>query len=123
MLKSASIASSLLCAATVLVAAPLSTAAWAQDDAPPVTRSKKKKGKKKESAQTWLVGKPAGKAELKELDSVPYARAVDVFVAGEGNPYASIRIPDIINAGGMLVAMAEGATRIRTRGRMTLLSP
>ncbi|MBR2144957.1 MAG: exo-alpha-sialidase, partial [Akkermansia sp.] len=117
----ARISSFLLCAAAVLAAAPLFSEARAQDDTPPVTRSKKKKGKKKQSGQAWLVGKPAGKAELKELDSEPYSRGIDVFVAGEGNPYASIRIPDIINAGGILVAMAEGRYQNTDQGQNDLI--
>lgn len=47
----------------------------------------------------------AGAAE----EPTPYESSVTVFNAGEGNPYASIRIPSIINAGGnFLVALAEG---------------
>lgn len=117
----ARISSFLLCAAAVLAAAPHFSVARAQDDTPPVTRSKKKKGKKKQSGQAWLVGKPAGKAELKELDSEPYSRGIEVFVAGEGNPYASIRIPDIINAGGILVAMAEGRYQNTDQGQNDLI--
>ena len=47
----------------------------------------------------------AGAAE----EPAPYESSVTVFEAGVDNPYASIRIPSIINAGGkFLVALAEG---------------
>ncbi len=39
----------------------------------------------------------------------PCDKAVDVFVAGKGNPYASVRIPALISLGpNQLVAFAEG---------------
>ena len=47
------------------------------------------------------------KKEKKEEVS-PYEKAVDVFVPGKENPYAAIRIPCIVNAGGTLIAVAEG---------------
>lgn len=119
--------SSLLCAVTLLVAAPLVSApAFAQDEVAEKPAGKKKGKKKKargaaEAVASSLPGKPATKAELAALDSEPYGRAVDVFVAGEGNPYASIRIPDIINADGTLVAMAEGRYQDTDQGQNDLI--
>lgn len=118
------ISSLILCAATLLVAAPVSfTPAFAQDDfaeEQPVKKKGKKK-KKDKGAPSALPGKPASKAELATLDSEPYDRAVDVFVAGDDNPYASIRIPDIINANGTLVAMAEGRYQDTDQGQNDLI--
>lgn len=51
----------------------------------------------------------------------PSGRTVDVFVAGKGNPYKSIRIPVIINAGGTLVAMAEGRYSNADQGQNDLI--
>ncbi|MBR5331308.1 MAG: exo-alpha-sialidase [Akkermansia sp.] len=119
--------SSLLCAVTLLVAAPLVSApACAQDEVAEKPAGKKKGKKKKargaaEAVASSLPGKPATRAELAALDSEPYGRAVDVFVAGEGNPYASIRIPDIINANGTLVAMAEGRYQDTDQGQNDLI--
>lgn len=120
--------SSLLCAVTLLVAAPLVSAPACAQDEVAEKPAGKKKGKKKKArkageapAAATLPGKPATKAELTALDSEPYGRAVDVFVAGEGNPYASIRIPDIINADGTLVAMAEGRYQDTDQGQNDLI--
>ncbi len=119
--------SSLLCAVTLLVAAPLVSApACAQDEVAGKPAGKKKGKKKKargaaEAVASSLPGKAVTKAELAALDSEPYGRAVDVFVAGEGNPYASIRIPDIINADGTLVAMAEGRYQDTDQGQNDLI--
>ena len=119
--------SSLLCAVTLLVAAPLVSAlACAQDEVAEKPAGKKKGKKKKargaaEAVASSLPGKAVTKAELAALDSEPYGRAVDVFVAGEGNPYASIRIPDIINADGTLVAMAEGRYQDTDQGQNDLI--
>lgn len=119
--------SSLLCAVTFLVAAPLVSApAFAQDEVAGKPAGKKKGKKKKargaaEAVASSLPGKAVTKADLAALDSEPYGRAVDVFVAGEGNPYASIRIPDIINADGTLVAMAEGRYQDTDQGQNDLI--
>ena len=44
-----------------------------------------------------------------EKTGFPTDRAVTVFSAGEGNPYASIRIPALLSIGkGQLLAFAEG---------------
>lgn len=52
----------------------------------------------------------------------PVDRAVDVFVAGKGNEYKSIRIPCIVNAGGgLLVAVAEGRYENTDQGRNDLI--
>lgn len=89
MMKHSSI---ILCAATVMVAAPVYyMPPFAQEeivDLQPAKKKGKKKSAKKSAtdAATYLPGKPASKAELAALDSEPYSRAVDVFVAGEGNP-------------------------------------
>ncbi len=119
------VTSLLFCAAACWAVAQCSAPVWAQDDEPAPAKTKKGKKKKKKNekgtAGSWLPGKPAAKAELEELDSEPYSRAVDVFVAGEDNPYASIRIPDIINADGMLVAMAEGRYQNTDQGQNDLI--
>ncbi len=48
-------------------------------------------------------------AQEQEPAEYPLSRAVTVFSAGEGNPYASIRIPALVNIGkGKLMAIAEG---------------
>ena len=104
--KSFAVGTAALCAAALC--SPLS---WAQaDDAAPA-----------KSAAVSLPGKPATAEELAELNSEPYSRAVDVFVAGQGNPYTSIRIPDIINANGKLVAMAEGRYQDTDQGQNDLI--
>lgn len=46
-------------------------------------------------------------AKIKE-ESTPYEKAIGVFVPKQDNPYAAIRIPCIVNAGGTLIAVAEG---------------
>ncbi len=51
----------------------------------------------------------------------PHETGVDVFVAGKGNPYAAIRIPDIVKAGDMLVAMAEGRYANTDQGQNDLI--
>lgn len=52
----------------------------------------------------------------------PTDRAVTVFNAGEGNPYASIRIPALLSIGkGQLLAFAEGRYKNTDQGR-TILS-
>lgn len=102
--------------ATVVCSGPT----WAQDGERMPAKAKKVKQKQAEPRQ-GLPGKPVTDAELAELNSAPYSRAVDVFVAGEGNPYASIRIPDIINADGTLVAMAEGRYQDTDQGQNDLI--
>lgn len=77
------------CTAALLIAAPLATPAYG---AP-------KKGKAKTEKKA------------KSDSDLPYDNAVDVFVAKKGNPYVSIRIPDIISTGNLLVAAAEGRYR------------
>lgn len=57
----------------------------------------------------------------KAKSDIPYENAVDVFVAGNGNPYKSIRIPDIIKAGAMLVAVAEGRYSNSDQGQNDLI--
>ncbi len=52
---------------------------------------------------------------------VPYENAVEVFKAGEGNSYPSIRIPSIINANGMIIAAAEGRKRATDQGSNEIL--
>ncbi len=53
--------------------------------------------------------------------SAPHEHAVTVFQAGKGNAYKSIRIPDIVKAGNMLVAMAEGRYDNTDQGRNDLI--
>lgn len=60
----------------------------------------------------------------KDESNLPYENSVDVFVAGKGggSPYASIRIPSIINAGGkLLVAMAEGRYQNTDQGKNDII--
>ncbi len=101
-----------VCAAAFCAAALSSPLSWAQTDESEPAKSE---------GVVSLPGKPATAAELAALDSEPYSRAVDVFVAGQGNPYASIRIPDIINANGVLVAMAEGRYQDTDQGQNDLI--
>lgn len=57
-----------------------------------------------------------------EKTGFPTDRAVTVFSAGEGNPYASIRIPALLSIGkGQLLALLKDGTKIPTRGRTILL--
>ncbi len=51
----------------------------------------------------------------------PHERTVDVFVAGEGNEYKSIRIPDIVRAGELLIATAEGRYENTDQGRNDII--
>lgn len=56
-----------------------------------------------------------------EKTDFPTDKAVTVFSAGEGNPYASIRIPALLNIGkGQLLAFAEGRYKNTDQGRTTL---
>ncbi len=55
------------------------------------------------------------------LAKAPHERAVTVFEAGAGNAYQSIRIPDIVKAGNMLIAMAEGRYDNTDQGRNDLI--
>jgi len=77
------------CTAALLMAAPLATPAYG---APKKAKDKTEKKAKPDSDN-------------------PYDNAVDVFVAKKNNPYVSIRIPDIISTGNLLVAAAEGRYR------------
>lgn len=56
-------------------------------------------------------GKEKTEKKAKANSDDPYDNAVDVFVAKKDNPYVSIRIPDIISTGNLLVAAAEGRYR------------
>ncbi len=96
-LSAMKISSLILCAATLSFASPLSPIIPAANAAPATHAKAKNKGK------------------------APHERTVDVFVAGEGNEYKSIRIPDIIRAGKMLVAMAEGRYENTDQGRNDLI--
>lgn len=82
-----------LCMAAFLLVLPSAPVAWAEHSS-----------------------RSASKAEKS-----PSERGVDVFVAGKGNPYASIRIPCLINAGGILVAMAEGRYTNTDQGQNDLI--
>ncbi len=53
--------------------------------------------------------------------TAPHERAVTVFEAGKGNAYKSIRIPDVVKAGNMLVAIAEGRYDNTDQGRNDLI--
>ncbi len=68
------------------------------------------------TAQAKATAK-AHKATAKE----PHERVVTVFEAGQDNEYKSIRIPDIVNAGGTLVAIAEGRYDNTDQGRNDLI--
>lgn len=66
-----------------------------------------------------LVAAPRAAAEE---EKTPVESGVTVFEAGEGNPYASIRIPSIINVRGeMLVALAEGRYLNGDQGKNDLI--
>lgn len=55
-------------------------------------------------------------------EKTPYEEAVDVFVAGKGNPYKSIRIPCIICPDGKtLVAAAEGRYVATDQGKNDII--
>ncbi len=86
----------LLCTALMLAASPLSPII-STAEAKPATKAKSTKGKE------------------------PHERTVDVFVAGDGNEYKSIRIPDIVKAGKMLIAMAEGRYENTDQGKNDLI--
>ncbi len=81
----------ILCAAALLAASPLSPLA----------------------APAFAKGHAAAEA--------PHETGVDVFVAGQDNPYASIRIPCITRAGSMLIAMAEGRYANTDQGENDLI--
>lgn len=57
---------------------------------------------------TCLLALPTKAKGTDNLDSLPYEDAVEVFAAAKGGPHKSIRIPCIVNAGGTLIAVAEG---------------
>ncbi len=102
------LSSLLLCATALLAASPLSPLIPTAE-AKPAARSKennKDKDKEKKAA---------------DKHKAPHERTVDVFVAGDGNEYKSIRIPDIVRAGKTLVAMAEGRYENTDQGRNDLI--
>lgn len=65
--------------------------------------------------------KPKSSKSSKAKSDIPYENAVEVFVAGEGNPYKSIRIPDVIKAGNSLIAVAEGRYTNSDQGQNDLI--
>ncbi len=98
----------ILCAVAVLVALPM---------APPAMADAKAKTTQREKAQKKKKDKPSKfdpKADV-------YDNAVPVFQAGDGNPYVSIRIPCIVRAGKLLVAMAEGRYKDTDQGENDLI--
>lgn len=57
-----------------------------------------------------------------EKTGFPTDRAVTVFSAGEGNPYASIRIPALLSIGkGQLLAFAEGRYKNTDQGENDII--
>lgn len=71
------------------------------------------------SAAVALIAAPCAYAAE---ENAPIDHAVTVFNAGEGNPYKSIRIPSLINAGGkFLVALAEGRYNNADQGRNDII--
>lgn len=66
------------------------------------------------------AAKPAKAVKVDE-NATPFERAVDVFVPKDGNPYASIRIPTVVKAGGMIVALAEGRYQNTDQGQNDLI--
>ena len=73
---------------------------------------------------TWLamVCALALPVAAQSEEKTPYEEAVDVFVAGKGNPYKSIRIPCIISPDGKyLVAVAEGRYVATDQGKNDLI--
>ncbi len=93
------VSSLILCTAALLAASPLSPFIAVAEAAPAAKAAKAKKGKAKE----------------------PSENTVDVFVAGKDNPYKSIRIPDIVRAGKMLIAIAEGRYENTDQGKNDLI--
>lgn len=99
----------ILCAAAVLVALPMAPPAYGD--------SRKAKTSQRDKA------KKAKKPKITKFDpeATPYENAVPVFQAGDGNPYVSIRIPCVVKAGKMLVAMAEGRYKDSDQGENDLI--
>lgn len=61
-------------------------------------------------------------ASAQEETGYPCDKAVDVFSAGEGNPYSSIRIPAMISMGnGQLMAFAEGRYKNTDQGQNDII--
>lgn len=104
--------------AAMLAVLPLAPPAMAEGDTPTTAPQSKKKKKGRADRASGLSG---NFYRLADLESEPYSRGVIVFEAGKGNPYASIRIPDIINANGLLVAMAEGRYSNSDQGQNDLI--
>lgn len=99
----------ILCAAAVLVALPMAPPAYGDSRKAKTTqRDKAKKAKKPKTAKF-------------DPEATPYENAVPVFQAGDDNPYVSIRIPIVIKAGKMLVAMAEGRYKDTDQGENDLI--
>ncbi len=99
----------ILCAAAVLVALPMASPAYG--DSRKDKAEQREKGKKK---------KPARPGKF-DPQATPYENSVPVFQAGVDNPYVSIRIPIVIRAGKMLVAMAEGRYKDTDQGENDLI--
>lgn len=74
-------------------------------------------GAKDRTAQRDKQKKPA----KFDPEALPEENAVTVFKAGDGNPYVSIRIPCIVKAGKVLVAMAEGRYQNTDQGKNDLI--
>ncbi len=100
----------LICTAAGLAMVALAPCAYAQavglDEDPAPAKSDKKAKKTADSAHT----------------ATPYSEGVDVFVAGDDNPYTSIRIPCIIKAGKKLIAVAEGRYKDTDQGENDLIA-
>lgn len=98
----------ILCAVAVLVAFPMMPPAFAD-------------GKDRVTQRDRAKKKRAAKVAKFDPKAAPYENAVPVFQAGDGNPYVSIRIPCVIKAGKMLVAMAEGRYQDTDQGENDLI--
>ncbi len=68
-----------------------------------------------------IIASAAAATSSARHTSQPHERTVAVFEAGKDNEYKSIRIPDIIRAGGLLVAIAEGRYDNTDQGRNDLI--
>lgn len=65
---------------------------------------------------TIVAALAVGSTLAPAADKTPVEESVVVFEAKKGNNYASIRIPSIINAGGTLIAAAEGRKAATDQG-------
>ncbi len=68
-----------------------------------------------------FISTAEAKTPARNQAAEPHERTVTVFEAGNGNVYKSIRIPDIVKAGRMLIATAEGRYENTDQGKNDLI--